>query len=298
MYFITGADGKEYGPVPLELLQKWIAEGRVNAQTKMRVESSDAWQTAAEFPEVNHLLKAGVPPVGVAGQTPPAAPAAAPATGLATVSLLLGILGITCLGITAIPAIICGHIALSRTRRSPATYGGFGMALAGLIMGYIGLFMLLILPAMLLPALAKAKSRAQAINCTNNMKQLGLAFKIWAIDNEDQFPFNVSTNKGGTLEFASQGPDGVDPKAYLHLMVMSNELSTPKILVCPGDSKTAASDFSELKPENVSYQIMSGTNLTEANPSAVLAMCPVHGHVLTVDGAVQSFGKTGKKKRR
>ena len=38
-----------------------------------------------------------------------------------------------------------------------------------------------ILAAMLLPALAKAKARAQRINCTNNMKQIGVAFKTWAL---------------------------------------------------------------------------------------------------------------------
>ena len=54
-----------------------------------------------------------------------------------------------------------------------------------------------ILAAMLLPALARAKARAQRINCTNNLKQIGLAFKTWAIDNNDRYPMQVSNAEGG-----------------------------------------------------------------------------------------------------
>src|SRR3954454_9942248 len=54
-----------------------------------------------------------------------------------------------------------------------------------------------ILAAMLLPALAKAKARAQRINCTNNLKQVGLAFKQWALDNQDRYPMFVDANTLG-----------------------------------------------------------------------------------------------------
>lgn len=54
-------------------------------------------------------------------------------------SLVLGILSVFCLGvITGIPAIICGHSARSRIRRDPSSASGAGMALAGLILGYLG----------------------------------------------------------------------------------------------------------------------------------------------------------------
>src|ERR1700688_1108205 len=49
-----------------------------------------------------------------------------------------------------------------------------------------------ILAAMLLPALARAKARAQRINCVNNLKQVGLSYRTWALDNQDQYPMKVS----------------------------------------------------------------------------------------------------------
>lgn len=53
-----------------------------------------------------------------------------------------------------------------------------------------------ILAAMLLPVLAKAKMRAQGISCLNNMKQLGLAWTIYASDHEDKVPPNTDGGAG------------------------------------------------------------------------------------------------------
>ena len=81
-----------------------------------------------------------------------------------------------------------------------------------------------VLAALLLPALAHAKAKAQRISCVNHLKQVGLAFRLWEQDNADQFPFNVGTNKGGTLELCLVGADGFDKNSWVHLRAMSNEL--------------------------------------------------------------------------
>lgn len=142
--------------------------------------------------------------------------------------------------------------------------------------------------AMVLPALAKAKAKAQSIACVNNMKQINLAARLWAGDNNDQYPFNVSSSKGGTLELCERGGDGYDRNAYRHFQVMSNELNTPKILVCPGDSgKQAALDFAELQSWQVSYQIRTGPKVSDTNPNEVLIYCPIHHHTGLTDGSVQ-----------
>jgi prepilin-type N-terminal cleavage/methylation domain-containing protein len=52
-----------------------------------------------------------------------------------------------------------------------------------------------ILAALLLPALAAAKRKAQRINCVSNLKQVGIAFRLWEGDNGDRYPMAVSTLK-------------------------------------------------------------------------------------------------------
>jgi prepilin-type N-terminal cleavage/methylation domain-containing protein len=99
-----------------------------------------------------------------------------------------------------------------------------------------------ILAAMLLPALAAAKRRAQRINCVNNLKEIGLAFHLWADDNGDNFPMAVSTTAGGAQEYiysAAYNSSATLPPAGYGLtnvfLCMSNVLSTPNLLYCPSD---------------------------------------------------------------
>jgi prepilin-type N-terminal cleavage/methylation domain-containing protein/prepilin-type processing-associated H-X9-DG protein len=96
-----------------------------------------------------------------------------------------------------------------------------------------------ILAAMLLPALAKAKARAQRINCTNNLKQMGLSFKQWALDNNDRYPMMVSIAEGGAVTTGNP----LDTNLVMTFRVMSNELNTPKILTCTSDSRNPATHF-------------------------------------------------------
>ncbi|HOA63151.1 MAG: DUF4339 domain-containing protein [Verrucomicrobia bacterium] len=286
MYKTIGPDGKEHGPYNLQEMRQWISEGRINGQTLVQGPGSSEWRPASTFPEFGLSAAPGSPP---SPPPPPSEPRTPPQSGLAITSLVLGILSLACLGLLAgIPAIICGHKARGRARRAPAQYGGAGLALAGLIMGYVSLAVtLVVLPAMLLPALAKAKERAQRIHCVSNMKLIGISFRLWAGDHDDHFPFNVSTNSGGTMELCQPDSDGFDRNAAYHFRALSNELNTTRILVCPADKdKQPAQDFESLEAANLSYKLRTGKDLTEANPEEILVVCPIHNNILYCDGSV------------
>ena len=93
-----------------------------------------------------------------------------------------------------------------------------------------------ILAGLLLPALSRAKAKAHRIQCVSNLKQIGLGFRMWSDDNEDQFPWLVPAAAGGAKGLGS---------AWMQFSAISNELSTPKVLICPSDTaKTKASLFS------------------------------------------------------
>jgi hypothetical protein len=143
----------------------------------------------------------------------------------------------------------------------------------------------------------KENSLPPDVVCVNNLKRIGLSFRIWAGSHDQIYPFNVSTNgsKGafgvispGTMEFCSRNSEGLDSSAFRIFGVMSNELGNTGVLVCPSDNdKRSAVDFAHLRPENVSYQVFSGPNLGETTPDKILVRCPIHGTELLCDGSVR-----------
>ncbi|HVY69215.1 MAG TPA: type II secretion system protein [Verrucomicrobiae bacterium] len=118
-----------------------------------------------------------------------------------------------------------------------------------------------ILAGMLLPALALAKAKGKRIACVNNQKQISLGFKVWATDNADKFPWNLSVTNGGSLGAA----DWVD-----NFRTCSNELATPKILLCPADTTNhAGTNWAFLSADKtVSYFV--GINASETRPQSMV----------------------------
>lgn len=189
IYTIIGGDQKEYGPITETQLREWIVDGRANAQSRARVEGATDWKSLSELPEFQDVLQTSVPPPP--SVTEPAAAAANKTSRLAVSSLVLGILGVLTCGLASLFGLILGIVALVKIKNSRGALGGHGLALAGTIVS--GIFLLLlpvlaIFAAMLLPALAAAKQKAQTINCVNNEKQLALAVRIYSGDNGNHFP--------------------------------------------------------------------------------------------------------------
>ena len=110
---------------------------------------------------------------------------------------------------------------------------------------------------------AARKSRNEA--CLNNLRQVGIAFRLWEADSCDDFPMHYSKVQVGTREFIGTG------QVFVHFLTVSNELGSPKILVCPADKqKTVAPNFNEgFSDANASYFL--GLDASEALPKSILA---------------------------
>jgi prepilin-type N-terminal cleavage/methylation domain-containing protein len=123
-----------------------------------------------------------------------------------------------------------------------------------------------ILAAMLLPALGRAKSKAQRITCANNLKQTGLAIRLWADSNEGKFPWKVDQSFGGGK------PNGTgNARVNLQLSIVSNELASTKILLCPNDVRRDwATNFASIALTNISYALCQEAD--EKRPSVFLAI--------------------------
>src|SRR5271154_4146529 len=128
------------------------------------------------------------------------------------------------------------------------------------------IFVVAVLAVVLLPAIVSSGHNGmQKINCVNNLKEIGLAFRIWEGDNGDKYPMQVSVTNGGAMEFAVTGDVAGIFRAT------SNELATPKVLYCPEDTKhSAATNFStDFNNSKISYFI--GLDANDTYPQMILS---------------------------
>jgi hypothetical protein len=108
---------------------------------------------------------------------------------------------------------------------------------------------------------SEAKEKAENAKCVNNLKQIGLAARVWSGDNNSIFPTNY--------------------------LCMSNELAYRwQVLQCPGDHSRNMAGWADVESGNVSYPMLApGVDLS--SPMLVFAYCPIHHNYLMVDGSVQ-----------
>ena len=127
----------------------------------------------------------------------------------------------------------------------------------------LGVIAVIFLPALMNPG----PQRALRIQCVNNLKQCALAARVWEGDNNDKYPPQVPGTNGGTMDFIT------GPSAWRHFEVMSNELSTPKVVFCPAESdrnRFTATNFVNFCNSNVSF--FFGVDVTnETNPAMILS---------------------------
>lgn len=156
--------GQQAGPFSVEQVRAGIAAGEYRTDDLGWYEGAAGWLPLSTVPGVT-----GPPPMPAAGKT----------SGLAVVSLVLGILAIFTAGLMAIPALICGHIARGQIRRSGGRQSGGGLALAGLICGYFGFFILGIamLAGLTAPLVIRQRKKADQLEAFNHAHDLVMALQ-------------------------------------------------------------------------------------------------------------------------
>lgn len=128
MYRIIGADGREYGPVSADALRRWVAEGRLTGQSRVQAEGANEWKPLSAFPE---LADASPPPSAGTRNHP-----------MTVAGFVLSLLGLSCCcggPLFSLIGLVLSIIGLVETRKRPDQFDGQGLAVAGIVLGLVGL---------------------------------------------------------------------------------------------------------------------------------------------------------------
>ena len=139
--------------------------------------------------------------------------------------------------------------------------GRSGLAVYEVLM--VVMILAVIAVGVILPMLAKSKPYPAIMRCRNDLKSIGLSFRIYANDHSDLYPMQVPEAEGGALEAAANGELG------RIFQVMSNELSVPQYVVCRSDQRIFATNWATLRNSNISYFV--GLDAEDVRPNMILS---------------------------
>ena len=214
--FIT-QNNEKTGPFSPQEIQAGLASGKYQGSDLIWYQGIENWiplSTAANIFNANPVNQ----------------PAAQPANCvLATVSLVLGISSFIFI-IPAIPAIVCGHIARSKIKKSHGQLQGSGMALAGIITGYAVLalcVLIALLAALAAPMIMRQTKRAHQTEAISNAKCFGLA--LFEFNNDYGSYPNAETAKLVADETSTPVITGDSANARFRQLINSGIVSNEEI---------------------------------------------------------------------
>lgn len=175
--------------------------------------------------------------------------------GLAVASLVMGILGLILIGpLGSIPAVVSGHVALARIKKNPEGLDGDGLALAGLILGYvqIGLMtvMLPLLAAILLPAVNKAVESAGMVSTVSNGKNIYMSAIAAHLDD--------AVLGDETTPWPRKGEFGTSTEYFVHLVESGALNATCEFFAAPGIPAAKSSAAGDFTAENNAWRLVLG----------------------------------------
>jgi len=160
--------------------------------------------------------------------------------------------------------------------------------------------LLAILVAMLAPAFAPRRHHGSTrIRCVNDLKMIGTAYRIWANDNNGNFPMQEIQAQGGMQEILSNSMSA-GQYAYLPYSIMQNELgNAPKIVVCPDDERAANTNFyygtdNAPKPSGTNWPTPSNTGTFDnTNVSYFIGVGALDTYPQSILGGDRNLGSGG-----
>jgi hypothetical protein len=184
-YKIIGADQKEYGPVSVEQLRQWLAEGRVNALTQVLAEGATEWKALRDLPEFAAELPGPIPTIALAPA--PGADAAGQVNGPAIGLVVVAVLGALAQVISLIFN-LAGASILARSQMPREAWANMFSGTIGVVSNVIALLLsgLIFFGAMKMKrlenyGLAMAASIIAMVPCLSPCCLIGLPIGIWAV---------------------------------------------------------------------------------------------------------------------
>jgi hypothetical protein len=189
MYKIIGADGKEYGPISVETLRQWMAEGRANAQSRIQLEGTTEWKPLSEFPELAAALPSALPPTpGAPGVLAPGGAGLnlvnGPSIGLIITAILNFLTGA---GSLMFNLLVGASFLTAGAKQNEPWAGALSGTLAvtsniiGILVSGLILFGALKMRKLESYGLAMTASILAMIPCTSPCCPVGLPIGIWAL---------------------------------------------------------------------------------------------------------------------
>lgn len=180
---------------------------------------------------------------------------------MAIASLVCGLL--LCIPLCSLLAIIFGIIGIKKT--GPGKRRGQGMAIAGLVLGCVGMLVVPLNIAILLPALNRARETANRVKCASNERQIGMAILLYGNDNHGQYPPDLAT-------------------------LLKTESIAPAVFVCPSSNDTPASSANDLLSGGHCSYIYLGQGLTQDTATRSTVVLYEHPEDHAENGVNMLFG--------